>query len=149
MHVCIFMTDLPQQISEGVIIRIYSLSSLPVFFCFFQRLKNVLITHMFKRRINVSQGEWEKLGEAETTRREKCADSACVWKRARGQERKRKAAEKVEWAQNETAKIGTDWYSNYIEKKTILQLGIYLHTLQPRWLSNQCFSEVGSAMSHK
>lgn len=41
---------------------------------------------MFKRRINVSQGERKNRGEGETMRREEAADSACVSERAREEE---------------------------------------------------------------
>lgn len=136
MHrACVHVYDWPSTANvRGSDTHHILLPYLPVFS---QQLRNVSNTHMFKRQCNVSQGEQRKKiwgsrdnAEGESSRLCVCL-SMCAW--AREEEvSMREIRESLKW-DDKDRKAQIDIA---ITKKTILQLGIHLHTLGVRWLTS-------------
>lgn len=99
---------------------------------------------MLERRINVSQGEWKNWGKQRqcggrgSSRLCVCL-SMCAW--AREKERERKSGGEIRESLKWDSKDRKAQIDIAITKKTISQLGIHLHTLGLRCLSNHSFSE--------
>lgn len=126
VHLCMFISDFPQQVSAGAINRIYSFLSVS-----FSQATKECIEHPHVQAINQCESRREKnWGRRDNTKGESgrfcvCL-STCIIAREE-EERGRELRESPKWDSKErSAQIDIA-----ITKKAIPQLGIYLHTLEP------------------
>ena len=89
VHLCMFVSDLPRQVSAGVMMRMCSFLSAS-----FSQATKECVEHPHVQAPNQCESRREKKserrgGEGETMRREEAADSACV-SEARGKRERNK-----------------------------------------------------------
>lgn len=93
-HLCMFMSDLPQQVSAGAVIRIYSFLSVS----FLQATKEC-VEHPHVQGPNQCESGERKIGKGETMQGERVVDSmcasACVLVKGRGKRERNKRESKM------------------------------------------------------